>query len=115
MAGEAPPIRVIKALVEGLRPVFRGMMRHGFSGSGRDRERDSLGEGFEETPRTAALPTAADRRSALKRHWDWLLELRRREDDLTPDASRASASHAQRVSRQSMLSRFFAAGEICFK
>jgi transposase len=32
------------------------------------------------------LPTGGDRRSVLKPHRDWLLELRRKENDLTLDA-----------------------------
>jgi hypothetical protein len=72
--GEALRIRVIKAAVEG-----------GAHFPGRDRARDPLSGGVE-TRRAAALPTGGDRHSVLKPHRDWLLELRRRENDLTLDA-----------------------------
>jgi len=63
---------------------------------------------FEETRRAAALPTGGDRRSVLKPHRDWLLELRRRENDLTLDAiaERLLRTHGVEADK-SMLSRFF--------
>ena len=71
---------------------------------------------FEETRRAAALPTGGDRRSVLKPHRDWLLELRRRENDLTLDAiaERLLRTHGVEADK-SMLSRFFAAEGISFK
>jgi transposase len=71
---------------------------------------------FEETRRAAALPTGGDRRSVLKPHRDWLLELRRRENDLTLDAiaERLLRMHGVGADK-SMLSRFFAAEGISFK
>jgi len=52
----------------------------------------------------------------LKVHRSWLLELRRRENDLTLDAiaERLLRSHGVRADK-SMLSRFFAAEGISFK
>src|SRR5262249_9033362 len=71
---------------------------------------------FEETRRTTALPTGGDRRSVLKPHRDWLLELRRKENDLT---LRAIAERLLRVHRggadKSVLSRFYTAEGISFK
>jgi transposase len=71
---------------------------------------------FEETRRTAPLPTGGDRRSVLKPHRNWLLELRRKENDLTLDAiaERLLRTHGVEVDK-SMLSRFFAAEGISFK
>jgi transposase len=71
---------------------------------------------FEETSRTAALPTGGDRRSVLKPHRDWLLELRRKENDRTLDAiaGRLLRTHSVEADK-SMLSRFFAAEGISFK
>jgi len=71
---------------------------------------------FEETRRAAALPTGGDRRSVLKPHRDWLLELRRRENDLTLDAiaERLLRTHGVEADK-SMLSRFFATEGISFK
>ena len=71
---------------------------------------------FEETRRAAALPTGGYRRSVLKPHRDWLLELRRRENDLTLDAiaERLLRIHGVEADK-SMLSRFFAAEGISFK
>ena len=71
---------------------------------------------FEETRRTTALPIGGDRRSVLKPHRDWLLELRRKENDLTLDAiaERLLRTHGVEADK-SMLSRFFAAQGISFK
>ena len=71
---------------------------------------------FEETRRTAALPVGGDRRSVLKPYRDWLLELRRKENDLTLDAiaERLLRTHGVEADK-SMLSRFFAAEGISFK
>lgn len=76
--GEALRIRVIKVVVE-----------DGFCGTRRPVRIASAirwVKAFEETQRTAALPTGADRRSVLKPHRDWLLELRRKQNHLTLDA-----------------------------
>jgi hypothetical protein len=75
-----------------------------------------VGEGVEETRRTAASPTGGDRRSVLKPHRDWLLGLRRKENDLTLDAiaERLLRTHGVEADK-SMLSRFFAAEGISFK
>src|ERR1700759_1219945 len=110
--GEALRIRVIKAVVDdGLsRNEAARIFRVGIASAIR------WVNAFEETRRTAPLPTGGDRRSVLKPHRDWLLELRRKENDLTLDAN------AQRLLRthggepdKSMLSRFFAAEGISFK
>jgi len=71
---------------------------------------------FEQTRRTAALPVGGDRRSVLKPHRSWLLELRRKENDLTLDviAERLLRAHGVKADK-SMLSRFFAAEGISFK
>ncbi|WP_342723516.1 IS630 transposase-related protein [Bradyrhizobium sp. B097] len=71
---------------------------------------------FEETRRTAPLLTGGDRRSVLKPHRDWLLELRSKENDLTLDAivERLLRTHGVEADK-SMLSRFFAAEGISFK
>lgn len=71
---------------------------------------------FEKSQRTAALPTGGDRRSVLKPHRDWLLALRRKENDLTLDAiaERLLQAHGVKADK-SMLSRFFAAEGISFK
>jgi transposase-like protein len=76
--GEALRIRVIKAVVEdGLsRNEAARIFRVGIASAIR------WVKEFEETRRTAALPTGG----VLKPHRDWLLELRRRENDLTLDA-----------------------------
>ena len=80
--GEALRIRVIKAVVEdGLSRNEAGrIFRVGIASAIR------WVKAFEETRRAAVLPTGGDRRSVLKPHRDWLLELRRRENDLTLDA-----------------------------
>jgi transposase len=71
---------------------------------------------FEETRRTMPLPTGGDRRSVLKPHRDWLLDLRRKENDLTLDAiaERLVRTHGVEADK-SMLSRFFASEGISFK
>jgi len=62
------------------------------------------------------LPTGGDRRSVLKPHRDWLLELRRTENDLTLDAIAARLLRSHGVAAdKSMLSRFFAGEGISFK
>jgi transposase len=80
--GEAVRIRVIKAVVDdGLsRNEAARIFRVGIASAIR------WVKVFEETRRTEALPTGGDRRSVLKPHRDWLLELRRKENDLTLDA-----------------------------
>lgn len=78
---EALRIQVIKVVAEG--GLSRKTRRRGFSGG---RDRDPVGAAFEKTRRTAFLPTVGDRRAVLKPHRDWLLELRRQENDLTLDA-----------------------------
>ncbi|WP_091881219.1 IS630 family transposase [Bradyrhizobium sp. Rc2d] len=101
--GEALRIRVIKAVVEdGLsRNEAARIFRVGIASAIR------WVKAFEETQRTAALPTGGDRRSVLKPHRDWLLELRRKENDLTLDAiaERLLRRHGVEADK-SMLSRF---------
>src|SRR6201999_2246168 len=110
--GEALRIRVIKAVVEeGLsRNEAARIFRVGIASAVRGVS------ACEETRRTAPLPTGGDRRSVLKPHREWLLELRRKENDLTLDAiaDRLLRTHGVR-SDKSMLSRFFAAEGISFK
>ncbi len=79
---EALRIRVVKAVVEdGLsRNEAARIFRVGIASTIR------WVNTFAQTRRTAPLPTGGDRRSVLKRHRDWLLELRHRETDLTRDA-----------------------------
>ena len=104
--GEALRIRVIKAVVEdGLsRNEAARIFRVGIASAIR------WVNAFEETRRTAPLPTGGDRRSVLKPHRNWLLELRRKENDLTLDAitERLLRTHGVEADK-SMLSRFFAA------
>ena len=71
---------------------------------------------FEQARRIAPLPTGGDRRSVLKPHRAWLLELRRKENDLTLEAiaERLLMVHGVAADK-SMLSRFFAAEGISFK
>src|ERR1700723_1010477 len=110
--GEALRIRVIKAVVEdglsrneGAR-IFRGGSRTAICWV----------SPCEETRRAAALPPGGDRRTVLKPHRDWLLELRRKENDLTLDAIAGRLLRAHGVAAdKSMLSRFFAAEGISFK
>ena len=110
--GEALRIRVIKAVVEdGLsRNAAARIFRVGIASAIR------WVSAFEETRRTAALPVGGDRRSVLKPHRSWLLELRRKENDLTLDviAERLLRTHGVKADK-SMLSRFFAAEGISFK
>ena len=110
--GEALRIRVIKAVVDdGLsRNEAARVFRVGIASAVR-----WVGA-FEETRRTAALPTGGDRRSVLKPHQDWLLNLRRKENDLTLNAIAERLLHTHGVKAdKSMLSRFFAAEGISFK
>jgi transposase len=110
--GEALRIRVIKAVVEdGLsRNEAARIFRVGIASAIR------WVNAFEETRRTAPLPTGGDRRSMLKPYRGWLLELRRKENDLTLDAiaERLLRTHGVEADK-SMLSRFFAAEGISFK
>ena len=110
--GEALRIRVIKAVVEdGLsRNEAARIFRVGIASAVR------WVKEFEETRRTSALPTGGDQRSVLKPHRNWLVELRRKENDLTLNAiaERLLRSHGVRADK-SMLSRFFAAEGISFK
>jgi transposase len=110
--GEALRLRVIKAVVEdGLsRNEAARTFRVGIASAIR------WVSAFEETRRTSPLPTGGDRRSVLKPHRTWLLELRRRENGLTLDviADRLLGTHGVKADK-SMLSRFFAAERISFK
>jgi transposase len=110
--GEALRIRVIKAVVEdGLsRNEAARIFRVGIASAIR------WVSAFEETRRTTPLPTGGDRRSVLKPHRDWLLGLRRKENDLTLDAiaERLLRTHGVEADK-SMLSRFFASEGISFK
>src|ERR1035438_8285049 len=103
--GEALRVRVIKAVIEdGLsRNEAARIFRVGIASAIR------WVSAFEETRRTMPLPTGGDRRSVLKPHRDWLLELRRKENDLTLDAiaERLVRTHGVEADK-SMLSRFFA-------
>jgi transposase len=80
--GEALRTRVIKAVVEDgfSRNEAARIFRVGIVSAIR------WVEVFEKSRRTAALPTGGDRRSVLNSHRDWLLGLRRMENDLTLDA-----------------------------
>lgn len=110
--GEALRIRVVKSVVEdGLsRNEAARIFRVGIASAIR------WVSAFEQTQRTAALPTGGDRRSVLKPHRTWLLELRRKENDLTLDAiaERLARTHGVKADK-SMLSRFFATEGISFK
>src|ERR1700739_214209 len=110
--GKALRIRVIRAVIEdGLsRNEAARIFRVGIASAIR------WVKAFEEPPRAAALPTGGDRRSVLKPHRDWLLELRRKENDLTLDAiaERLLRTHGVKADK-SMLSRFYAAEGISFK
>ena len=110
--GEALRVRVVKAVVEdGLsRNEAARIFRVGIASAIR------WVKAFDETRRTTALPTGGDRRSVLKPHRDWLLELRRKENDLTLDAiaERLLRVHGVEADK-SMLSRFYAAEGISFK
>jgi transposase len=110
--GEALRIRVIKAVVQdGLSwNEAARIFRVGIASAIR------WVNAFEETRRTAPMPTGGDRRSVLKPYRGWLLELRRKENDLTLDAiaERLLRTHGVEADK-SMLSRFFAAEGISFK
>jgi putative transposase len=110
--GEELRIRVIKAVVEdGLsRNRAAKVFRVGIATAIR------WVDAFEKTGRTAALATGGDTRSVLKQHRDWLLALRRLENDLTLDAvcARLLAAHGVKADK-SMMSRFFAAEGVSFK
>src|ERR1700755_3617090 len=110
--GEALRLRVIKAVVEdGLsRNEAARIFRVGIASAVR------WVSAFEETRRTAPLPTGGDRRSVLKPHRDWLRGMRRKEHDLTLGAiaERLLRTHGVEADK-SMLSRFFAAEGISFK
>src|SRR6478672_7849740 len=105
--GEALRIRVIKAVVEdGLsRNEAARIFRVGIASAIR------WVTAFEETRRTAPLPTGGDRRSVLKPHRNWLVELRRKENDLTlvrsPSAcfARTASRPTNRCCRASLLLR----------
>lgn len=78
--GEALRIRLMKAVVDGLsRNEAARVFWVGIASA------IHLVKAFEERQRTAALPSGGDRRSVLKPHRDWLLELRRKENDLMLD------------------------------
>ena len=71
---------------------------------------------YEESGRTEPLPMGGDKRSKLKPHRDWLLALRRHENDLTLEAVAARLLQAKGVKADaSMLSRFFASEGISVK
>jgi transposase len=108
--GEALRIRVIKAVVEdGLsRNEAARIFRVGIASAIR------WVSAFDETRRTAPLPTGGDRRSVLKPHRDWLLELRRNDLTLDTIAERLLRTHGVEADK-SMLSRFFASEGISFK
>lgn len=71
---------------------------------------------YEVDGRVSPLAMGGDRRSVLTPCRNWLLALRRQENDLTLDqlAARLLAEHAIKADK-SMLSRFFAAAGISFK
>lgn len=73
-------------------------------------------EAHDEDGRVAPLPVGGDRRSLLKPVRDWLLSLRRKDNDLTLDqlCARLLAEHGIKADK-SMLSRFFAAEGVSFK
>ncbi|MEQ1785267.1 MAG: IS630 family transposase [Hyphomonadaceae bacterium] len=71
---------------------------------------------YEESGRTQPLNSGGDKRSKLKPHRDWLLALRRKENDLTLEAVSARLLQEKGVRADaSMLSRFFASEGISFK
>jgi putative transposase len=73
-------------------------------------------DGFEAEGRTGPSAMGGDRRSVLTPVKDWLLALRRAENDLTLNelCARLLAEHAIKADK-SMLSRFFAAEGVSFK
>jgi putative transposase len=105
-------IRVVKAVVEdGLsRNEAAAIFRVGIATAIR------WAAAYTAEGRTSALPLGGDRRSVLKPHRDWLLALRRKENDLTLEAiaGRLLAAHGVGADK-SMLSRFFAAEGISVK
>lgn len=71
---------------------------------------------FQDSGRTKPLPVGGDKRSKLKAHRDWLLALRRQENDLTLAAMAARLLQEKGVKADpSALSRFFKAEGISFK
>ncbi|MGY4412304.1 transposase [Bradyrhizobium sp. LB7.1] len=86
--GEARPIWVIKAVVEaGLTRNEAARIFQVGSGS----RAGSLGDGSRKRAAQQFCRPGAERRSALKRHWDWLL------DDLTLDAIAERLPRAQQA------------------
>ena len=73
-------------------------------------------DAHEEDGRSAPLAMGGDHRSVLTPVKDWLLALRRAENDLTLDqlCARLLAAHGIKADK-SMLSRFFAACGVSFK
>jgi len=73
-------------------------------------------DAHEEDGRAAPLPMGGDRRSTLTPCRDWLLALRRAENDLTLDqvCARLWAEHGIETDK-SVLSRFFAGHGVSFK
>jgi putative transposase len=92
--GEALRVRVIKAVVEDgySRNEAARIFRVGIASAIR------WVSAFEEARRTTPLPTGGDRRSVLKPHRDWLLALRRKENDLTLDQVAARLFAAEGIS-----------------
>lgn len=71
---------------------------------------------YREDGRTKPLPVGGDRRSKLKPHRDWLLTLRRKENDLTLEAIAERLLIEKGVTADaSMLSRFFASEGVSYK
>lgn len=73
-------------------------------------------DAHDEDGRVGPLAMGGDRRSVLKPCREWLLTLRRTENDLTLDelCARLLAKHGIKADK-SMLSRFFAAEGVSFK
>jgi putative transposase len=73
-------------------------------------------DAHDEDGRVGPLPMGGDRRSVLKPYREWLLALRRAENDLTLDelCARLWVEHGVKADK-SMLSRFFAAEGVSFK
>lgn len=71
---------------------------------------------YKEDGRTRPLPAGTHKTSKLKPHRDWLVELRRKDNDLTLEAlgERLMAAHGVAADK-TMLSRFFASEGISFK
>lgn len=71
---------------------------------------------YQEDGRTRPLPVGGDRRSKLKPHREWLLALRRNENDLTLEviAERLLIEKGVKADA-SMLSRFFASEGVSYK